>query len=485
MPIARITNEMTTKDIKEELEKKGLSRKGKKAELLKRLNDAMSSEETKSGSSEISLTTSFNSVASSSIVSQIASEVARKAELKIKMTVLEEKQRLQIQELELQMKRAKLDLEEQIAVSEARRVALETQAEQGSTSAQSLRHSQDRKLELQHDADRALKDEGLLAISSLLTQQKRSLLPQSKLPFFDGNPLEYRSFIRAFESRIAERTNDCSERLNFLDQFTRGRLNDIVRSYMNIDPVKGYEEARRAMERRYGNEHKIATAYMDKILQWPCIKSGEANAFDDFAVLLRSCLNATEDISTLSEINHPKNLQHIVSKFPFLLQERWRCTVYHLNEEGKQPNLSYLVKFVEQEVDMMTDPLFGTEEMTVFAKSKRIAQTNEQTKSKNRTSFSTKADDERPQNSDAVQEFQVNVYCLYCKGAHSIEACESLLEMRIDRRLQVVRDHRLCFGCLKTGHVSKQCRSRLQCQKCEKYHPTLLHAKKRIFGNLT
>ena len=33
----------------------------------------------------------------------------------------------------------------------------------------------------------------------------------------------------------------------------------------------------------------------------------------------------------------------------------------------------------------------------------------------------------------------------------------------------------LCFGCLENGHSSKECKSRLICEICEKNHPTPLH----------
>ena len=38
-----------------------------------------------------------------------------------------------------------------------------------------------------------------------------------------------------------------------------------------------------------------------------------------------------------------------------------------------------------------------------------------------------------------------------------------------------MRDNRLCFGCLKTGQISKECRSRQTCDKCRRLHPTCLH----------
>ena len=55
-------------------------------------------------------------------------------------------------------------------------------------------------------------------IEMLATNQNKSRLPQPLVPTFDGNPLEYRSFIRAFESLIEHRTSSSTERLYYLEQ---------------------------------------------------------------------------------------------------------------------------------------------------------------------------------------------------------------------------------------------------------------------------
>ena len=55
----------------------------------------------------------------------------------------------------------------------------------------------------------------------LATNQNKSKLPQPRVPTFDGNPVEYRTFARAFESLIESRTSSSTERLYYLEQYTR------------------------------------------------------------------------------------------------------------------------------------------------------------------------------------------------------------------------------------------------------------------------
>ena len=47
----------------------------------------------------------------------------------------------------------------------------------------------------------------------LAINQNKGKLSQPRVPTFDGNPVEYRTFVRAFESLIESRTSSSTERL--------------------------------------------------------------------------------------------------------------------------------------------------------------------------------------------------------------------------------------------------------------------------------
>lgn len=49
------------------------------------------------------------------------------------------------------------------------------------------------------------------------------------------------------------------------------------------------------------------------------------------------------------------------------------------------------------------------------------------------------------------------------------------MDKSVEERVKFVQSEKLCFGCLKTGHNSKNCTSRSVCDKCQKPHPTCLH----------
>lgn len=114
-------------------------------------------------------------------------------------------------------------------------------------------------------------------ITEMLVKQHRlSHWPQRDIPIFSGDPLEFIPFIRAFDHTIHDKTD--SDRLYYLEQFTRGEPRDLVRSCQHMNPQQGYSEARKLLFCHYGNELRIATAYMNRAFDWPQIKTDDAKA---------------------------------------------------------------------------------------------------------------------------------------------------------------------------------------------------------------
>ena len=110
--------------------------------------------------------------------------------------------------------------------------------------------------------------------------QNRNKLPQPRVPVFDGNPFEYRTFVRAFENLVESRTFGSTNRLYYLEQFTAGDIKEIVRSCHHLPAEEGYDEARRLLRRKYGDDYRIAPAYEMKVLDWPSLKAEDGVALN-------------------------------------------------------------------------------------------------------------------------------------------------------------------------------------------------------------
>jgi len=94
--------------------------------------------------------------------------------------------------------------------------------------------------------------------NDIVVQQQRATLPKQHVPKFNGNPLEYCSFVRAFDMLIASKEPDFSCKLYYLEQYTIGRPQELVKSCLHMEPAAGYKKARELPELRFGDKYKIA-----------------------------------------------------------------------------------------------------------------------------------------------------------------------------------------------------------------------------------
>ena len=85
------------------------------------------------------------------------------------------------------------------------------------------------------------------------------LLPQPDVPKFKGDPTEDNKFIMVFDSRIVTNTSSDSDRLYYLEQQLCGDAKDLIEGCLYMNPQQGYNEARKLLQKEYGDPFKIST----------------------------------------------------------------------------------------------------------------------------------------------------------------------------------------------------------------------------------
>ena len=331
-------------------------------------------------------------------------------------------------------------------------------------------------------------------ITTLLVQQNlSSSLPPRDIPPFNGDPLQYQAFMRAFENGVEEKTTNLGDCLHYLEQYTRGQPRDIVQSCQHLPPDQGYQRAKNLLREHFGNEQKISSAYMDKVFSWTPIKGEDVQALQAFALFLRGCCNATENIMYMKELDFPSNMRNIVLKLPYKFRERWRNTACDLRERrGQRALFSDLVSFIERQVRIVSDPLFGNiheSQPVTSSKSfppKQIRETRRHKGSSFATSVTAmegKAKTAWREKKESSSSTSTHQGCLFCKGSgHSLDKC-SQFKGKIHRdKINFIKEKGICFGCLQMGHISKDCRSRLECNVCSQRHPGILHIEHQDKG---
>lgn len=167
--------------------------------------------------------------------------------------------------------------------------------------------------------------------AALVNQQRLLSLPARDIPAFEGDPLQFKAFVKAFEQGVEEKASkaDC---LYSLEQFTKGQPKELVQSCQHMDPECGYIVAKALLQEHFGNDYKIAVAYIEKALAWPTIKSEDAKSLQAYALFLCGCCNAMEELHHIQELDMPSNMKTVVSKLAYKLRERWRAVAHDIVE---------------------------------------------------------------------------------------------------------------------------------------------------------
>ncbi|XP_030596228.1 uncharacterized protein LOC115787620 [Archocentrus centrarchus] len=317
--------------------------------------------------------------------------------------------------------------------------------------------------------------------AALVHQQRLLSLPARDIPVFEGDPFQYKAFIKAFEQGVEDKASkaDC---LYYLEQFTRGQPKELVRSCQHMAPERGYIVAKDLLQEHFGNEYKLSTAYIDKALAWPSVKSEDVKALQAYALFLRGCCNAMEELHYMQELDMPGNMKMVISKLPYKLRERWRAVAHDIMETYNQrAHFTDVVVFLEKHVRILSDPIFGDIEAHVpqnIAGSRPSSKFKLQTRTRGtERSFATTVtsidSSEDKSMTSSLQKQSLHCYC--CSCAHLLEKCQLFKGKKHREKIRFLKEKGICFGCLCTGHISRECNKRLICEVCNQQHPTVLH----------
>ncbi|XP_070556469.1 uncharacterized protein [Ptychodera flava] len=275
--------------------------------------------------------------------------------------------------------------------------------------------------------------------------QSTSVKTTSQLPTFSGDILKWVSFFDAFKSAVNDDKN-LGDVQKF--QYLRAQLQgEAARTIEGLSLTSSnYGHALQLLDERYGQKHKIISAYMKALWDMPT-PTGELSSLRNFYDTLESYIRGLQSLGKSEESYGDLLVPIVLEKLP--VNTRKQIAREHGNNEW---NLADLRKAIYKEIDALQAG-YSTDELDCGSSDKPSMT----------AAFHAKASPAKPKKSRS---------CAYCKDSHFPNDCIVVSDRA--KRLDIVKRDKLCFNCLGKHRVS-ECKSRFSCRVCRRKHHTSLH----------
>ncbi|XP_038070490.1 uncharacterized protein LOC119739571 [Patiria miniata] len=307
-------------------------------------------------------------------------------------------------------------------------------------------------------------------------------LPPPEPSVFTGDPIRYVEWKASFKTLIESKAISTPERVYYLKRYLGGDAQKAVEGFFYSTSDESYEGAWRLLEERYGHPFKVQKAFRDKLSKWQKIGPKDANSLQQFADFLKACKDAIPHVPALKILDDCEENRRLLSKLPDWAAARWnRQVTKKLDETLNYPGFEEFVEFVRKEARVACNPISSLHALKATDESEtEQTQGGSRRANRSRGTALTVGSNEINKMPKEGQTSTKSMFqpkpCQNCrKTDHHIDKCPGFGTKSLAERRKFIQENRLCFGCLKKGHLSKECRRKLTCDKCKRRHPTILH----------
>ncbi|XP_076656372.1 uncharacterized protein LOC143361016 [Halictus rubicundus] len=322
------------------------------------------------------------------------------------------------------------------------------------------------------DVIATLKPHAKTSPTNLMTR----LTSARKLPIFEGNPLEWIPFKRAFD--ITTELNGFTDKENVLRlcECLRGEAKETVDSLLLTSGSA--EDIMASLELRFGNVDVILGKVVEEMKRLPRIGTRGMD-LPTLAAKVRNCVVSMQSVNHLGYLHSPELINNIIQKMSSAM-------IYNYNRFANmrptdEPRLVGLSTFLTMEAEMACKA--GTSGVTVTSGNARKDDsrgkgrgTNERRERTSRVYAAAKGKDS---NDKQPRSKYSGLKCSFCNHReHRPVDCEKFQTANVDQRWRWAKRHNLCFRCLKKDHRRLQCQAeKCGIGNCNKSHHRLLHKK--------
>lgn len=212
----------------------------------------------------------------------------------------------------------------------------------------------------------------------------------------------------------------------------------------------------------FGQPIMLIKCEIEKAQRIAAVESDHLEEWAPFAAKVRNMAAVLALDETKRHLENPVLLDMLVQKIP----PTDRLTWADITEES-QPNIedfsNWVTKMARRASRVATLPY------EAFAdSSQRRSQKSDRRPGKSSVLLTTNA---------KINRIDLSASCSICGGKHTPKDCRNFKDMNVSDRWAEVRKKRLCFSCLKGGHSTAICRTKVTCSRdnCTRKHHEMLH----------
>ena len=289
------------------------------------------------------------------------------------------------------------------------------------------------------------------------------LLPRPTIEKFDGDPMNYWTFVRQFNAHIMRKVEGDDLRLLFLIQHCEPKVRTKIDHLTSKPHSVGFRMAWNILFEEYGRPHEIARCCEEHLRNSPKVHDHDREGLKRLSVLMDKCCTSLKDADKSYTLDSMELIVSIVMKLPPRMRERWvERSVQIECRTADRAGFADLAEFVAEQ-SRIASSIYGR---VIFPMSSSTTKTQW---SKQRCMATESINDLKGQRISS---------CVCCGKNHQLAVCDEFKRKSYQERKSFVKLKQLCFKCLKANHVSRECRSRENCNVngCSGgQHHTLLH----------
>ena len=244
-----------------------------------------------------------------------------------------------------------------------------------------------------------------------------------------------------------------SRKLIYLHDFLEGEPMSAIRGFP--DNWSGYVLSLKTLKFMFGQRTNIAQATLGKVIRCKQIQDEDDAGLNEFFYTVNECIVTLRQLNYASDINSSDTLRQAAGKLPIHLQRKWAEQCWKIRKSD-EPNMLHFQSWLRDCVLARKEACWPSQQRK---------KTPAPPGGRDLTRMSASTFSEKPGD------------CPLCKGDHYLGRCESYTTLPDTEKLQTVQRLKVCYNCVKPGHILPDCPSKATCREkgCEGKHHTSIH----------